>query len=205
MAFTHRFYRTLRIGTGTRPDPFRTSFLNFVAPIDPGTTHVWINDVRPLFYIIAFFDSIIHTAAVADPGITPLSPELIDQAAVDVHMGGLFTQRIGVAERNQITADQIPLRWTVAGTSARDFWHYLARYHFALNELFGARTDKAVELFKSDLTKRFDAFLLDEQTAITAWRGRHGKGRPQPADDVEDIIHDVLLTKPIGRSGPIII
>lgn len=179
MALTFRLYRSARIGTGTRSDPYRSALTRYIHEDGTGATFEdWIQDPTDTGvarYALARCESAVHVACAADADVRPLSPEFANKAELatwlDAPVGAEMTQTI----RDVVEADRIPIDDVVVGvTTRRQLWRRIGMIHRVGNMLRGKRDDVVLDLLRRDVSTTVSQMAPTTRTRLRAWMTNHG-------------------------------
>jgi hypothetical protein len=202
MALTYRLYRSARLGTGTRADPYRSALTRHISEDGTGQTFEdWIQDpidVGLARYACALADSTVHAQCVADPDITALSPECATIAEVTVYLDTPLAIVSGV--RTTIETDRIPLHDLLDGANThRELWRRLAVYHRVGNYLRGSG-DAAIEILRAALSGTVGQLPAAVRTRVRNWMAERGldstwiTNQTTVRDVITYIVNNVALT-----------
>lgn len=194
MALTYRLYRSIRIGTGARDNPWRSKLTLYITADGTGADFWdWIHDARPVRYALTRCDSTVHTQIAADIEITPLSPELSTLAALN-SWGNELASTIPLGMRDQLEADGCSMSWVTAQTTKREVLRYLSRMHRISQELRRLRESDALDFLMQDLTRPVAQVPLAARTRISTWMHNHDLETTwiTGSTTVREVIHFIL-------------
>lgn len=169
MANTYRFYISAVTGTGARSDPRRSTVIKIVQANGGGQVNDMMNVATPFRFSVAFVDSSIHALCVADPNVKALSPELVNQAAVDTHMAAAVGA-IPTGLKNVMENAGIPLDWVdPVNNSNRDVWAYIATWNFMVQRASGQGQTNVVGFLGNNLNNTIVQVSAAGRTGIATF------------------------------------
>lgn len=170
---SYKFYRTTVIGTGVLHDGFRSSIDPYITEDGTGNGYWdWINDARPLRYVLASTDSATHTQIAGDSSIKAISPELADLAAVQAWLDTAAINDTTLT--NQFESDGISASWIANQTSRRELWRYVSKLHVMTQDLKRLRNSDSLELFNRALTSTVSQLPAATRTKVASWMQAKG-------------------------------
>jgi len=172
MALTFRFYRSKRVGTGVRGDPFRSKLTAYITAQGGSDFEDWILDpvdAGLTRYALAICDSTVHATIDGDTDIQALSPELANQAAATSWLDSAITAPAAVL--TAIEGDRIPVDDV---TTNRQLMRRLAIYHRLGNLLLANRETDAIGLLRSSLSLTVADLTAAVRNRVQSWMTERG-------------------------------
>lgn len=175
MASALALYRSLRIGTGTSADPYRSKLANYIT----GTAGAWFEDwaLDPTGalarYALAFCDSAVHTTMAADVDIQQMSPQRDSLSDLLAWLAGPVGT-ISAGLRTLVEGDGIPIDDFTVDTTRRTVWRRIALRHRMGQFMRGATDTDALAFLLDSLATQVSAIPVARRNRIAAWMTERG-------------------------------
>lgn len=202
---TYRFYRTARLGDGSRANPFRSALTRYIpGSIQGATFWDWIHDARPLRYALALTDSVTHVLAASDADIQALSPELADLAAVNTW---LESSTLSDPAHTTLEGDGISTQWIAAQTTRRQLFRYAARLHVVVQDVKRLKNAETMDIFGRGLDLQMNQVPVTTRQKIRTWMEAKGLDTTwiTNATTVRQVLHYIVqnVDWPVLPFGPV--
>lgn len=208
MASTYRFYVAQRIGDGaTTKTALRSKLANYIVAASDGTFWDWSNRSTAFRFCLAFCDTSLHTTIAADVDITALSPELVDEAAVNTWLDGLVGM-LPAGISTKLEAAGFPVDWIVANTTRRQMWRFLCIWNVIVQKANGDRAVDALSFIAQNLDATVGSLPANVRNNMSTWMTSRGlditaiTGATKVRAVVKGIINSGIFTAELDM-GPV--
>lgn len=174
MPLTYRFYRTTVIGDGTIDNPFRSKLSAYVTNNGTGADFwEWLHWARPIRYLLAYCDSTVHTSIDADTGITALSSQGDNVAAVNTWLNQTVAS-LPQATKDVFLGDGFPSGWVTSTSTRREYLCYISRVHVLIHLVKRGKDTNALNFFAEAINATVGSTPAQARSAIQAWMESYG-------------------------------